>query len=230
MRWDPAQYARYADERARPFFDLVDRIEHAAPRRVLDLGCGPGNLTAALAKRWPGALVEGIDSSPEMIERATAHATDRLAFRLGDAATWQLPPDADVVVSNAMLQWVPGHQDLLREWAYRLPAGGWLAVQLPGNFDSPSHALMRRIADSPRWAAALDGVLRHHDSVWTPSQYATLLLDAGLRADAWETTYVHRLDGPDPVLDWVRGTGLRPVLAALSDADGAQFEVEYAAA
>lgn len=237
MRWDPAQYARYGDERGRAFIDLVARIDCAAPRRVVDLGCGPGNLTALLAARWPSAVVEGLDSSTEMISRAAS--VDGVAFRVEDAAAWTMPADADVVVSNATLQWVPGHQDLLRSWASILPAGGWLAFQVPGNFDSPSHTLMRSLATSSRWAGVVGDALRHHDAVSTPEQYATLLLDAGLTADVWETTYVHVLSGVDPVLEWVRGTGLRPVLAALSaddaapDPDGARpaaevFEAEYA--
>ncbi len=237
MRWDPVQYARYADERGRPFIDLLARIDCAAPRRVVDVGCGPGNLTALLTARWPAAAVEGLDSSPEMISQAAG--VDAVAFRVQDASSWQVPPDADVVISNATLQWVPGHQDLLREWAAELPAGGWLAFQVPGNFDAPSHTVMRSLTASPRWAPLVGDVLRHHGAVGSPSEYAQLLFDAGLSPDVWETTYLHVLSGPDPVLDWVRGTGLRPVLAALAnrpapDAGDVRpaadvFEEEYAA-
>lgn len=237
MRWDPAQYSRYADERGRPFVDLLARIDCAAPRRVVDLGCGPGNLTALLTSRWPSAVVEGIDSSPEMISKA--ESIGGIAFRVEDAASWTVPADADVVISNATLHWVPGHQDLLRDWAASLPAGGWLAFQVPGNFGAPSHTLMRSLATSPRWAGQVGDVLRHDDAVSSPSEYAQLLLDAGLVTQAWETTYVHVLSGLDPVLDWVRGTGLRPVLAALAQQSAPDpgderpaadvFEAEYAA-
>lgn len=229
MRWDPSQYARYADERGRPFADLLGRIDAPAPRRVIDLGCGPGTLTAGLAERWPDAVIEGVDSSAEMIASAAPLTTGRLSFRLGDVADFAVPRDADVVLSNATLQWVPGHRELLTRWAAELPAGGWLAFQVPGNFDSPSHVLMRTLADSPRWGGRLGGVLRHDDAVAEPGEYADLLLAAGLQVDVWETTYVHVLNGEDPVLEWVRGTGLRPVLAALSDADAAEFSAEYGA-
>lgn len=226
MQWDPEQYGRYADERSRPFLDLVGRIGAPAPRHVLDLGCGSGALTALLAERWPSATVEGIDSSPEMI--AAAPSGSRLAFRVGTVEDADVS-GADVIVSNATLQWVPTHRDLLRRWAAGLPAGGWLAFQVPGNFGSPSHELMRALASSPRWAPRLDGVLRHDDAVASPESYAALLLDAGLTVDVWETTYLHVLSGPDPVLQWVRGTGLRPIMAALSAAEFAEFSDAYAA-
>jgi trans-aconitate 2-methyltransferase len=229
MRWDPVQYERYADERARPFLDLLGRVHAAAPRRVLDVGCGPGTATTLLTRRWPGAAVEGIDSSAEMIAQATVLTSANLSFRLADAAEAD-PSDVDVLISNATLQWVPEHVDLLTRWAAGMREEAWLAFQVPGNFDSPSHTLMRELAADPRWADALSGVLRHHDAVRDPQDYALLLQDAGLTVDAWETTYVHVLTGDDPVLEWVRGTGLRPVLAALSASDGAVFEAEYAAA
>jgi trans-aconitate 2-methyltransferase len=226
MRWDPEQYGRFAEERGRPFLDLIGRIEASSPRRVVDLGCGTGTLTALLADRWPDAEVEGIDSSPEMI--AAARPSDRLAFRVGDVESWTQPADADVIVSNATLQWVPTHRALLTRWARELPAGGWLAFQVPGNFRSWSHTLLRSLAESPRWASLLDGVLRLEAPVATPSEYATLLLSAGLVADVWETTYVHVLHGEDAVLEWVRGTALRPVISALPASDYAEFEAEYA--
>jgi trans-aconitate 2-methyltransferase len=134
-----------------------------------------------------------------------------------------------VVVSNAAFQSVPTHRSLLRDWAAALPTGAWLAWQVPGNFASPSHALMRSLAESPRWKDRLGGVLRHEDPVDSASAYATLLLDLGWQADAWETTYVHVLPGTDPVLEWVRGTGLRPILAVLSETEQAEFETSLAA-
>ena len=237
LSWDPAKYVEFGDFRNRPFFDLTARITAPAPRRVVDLGCGPGNLTATLARRWPGAQVQGLDSSAEMVAAARAMAGTgddagsglpaRPTFGLADIRGWTPAPDTDVVVSNAALQWVPGHQGLMARWLQLLPAGAWLAVQVPGNFPSPSHALMRAVAQSPRWHKQLDGVLRHDDAVWEPGQYHELLLRAGARADVWETTYNQLLAGEEPVLDWVRGTGLRPVLQALGEREAHEFEAEY---
>jgi trans-aconitate 2-methyltransferase len=227
MDWDPRQYEQFAAPRRRPFLDLVARVAAAAPRHVVDLGCGSGATTELLAQRWPAAQVEGIDSSPEMI--AAAPATSRVTFSVGDVAAWTPAADVDVIVSNATLQWVPGHRDLLTRWAAALPAGGWLAFQVPGNFAAPSHTLMRALATSPRWSRVLGGVLRHEDAVAAPLEYAALLQSAGLEVDVWETTYVHLLDGPDPVLAWVRGTALRPVMAALPADEFAVFEADLAA-
>lgn len=230
--WDPAQYLRFSDERSRPFFDLTGRVLTAGPRLVVDLGCGPGNLTAALAARWPGAEVLGIDSSGEMIEAAAASAADRadghgrLSFARGDVRDWQPDAPPDVIVSNAVLQWVPGHEDLLPGWAAALAPGGWLAFQVPGNFDQPSHVILRDLVGSPRWRPLLAGVELNR-SVADPARYADLLARAGCRVDAWETTYVHVLPGEDPVTQWYKGTGLRPVLTALDPEQAAAFLGEY---
>lgn len=226
MQWDPVQYGRFGRERARPFLDLIARLDAREPKHVVDLGCGPGDLTALLAARWPTAMVEGVDSSPQMI--ATARDLDAtVSFMLGDITSWTPADDVDVIVSNAALQWVPGHERLLEGWARALPGDGWLAIQVPGNFDAPAHTLLREIAESPGWD--LGDELRHHDAVQSPSGYAHLFLAAGLEVDVWETTYVHVLTGENAVLEWLRGTGLRPVLAALSAEAGAEFSAELAA-
>ncbi len=227
MRWDPLQYGRYADQRGRPFFELTARIAAQAPRTVLDLGCGSGELTVTLAQRWPGARVRGIDASPEMIARAPGDGA--VDFSVGSAAELSAA-GLDVLVSNAALQWVPEHRELLTRWAGELEPGGWLAFQVPANFNAPSHVLMRELADSAPWRERLHGVLRGGESTDPPLAYLERLSDCGMDVDAWQTEYVHVLAGEDPVLEWVRGTGLRPVLGALSADDGERFSAEYGAA
>jgi trans-aconitate 2-methyltransferase len=219
--WDPATYLGFAGERARPFVDLVSRVRHEAPATVVDLGCGEGALTASLARRWPGARVLGVDSSPEMLAAAAAHAQDRVSFAQADVREWAPDGPVDVLVTNAVLHWVPGHAGLLARWAGQLAPGGELAVQVPGNFRAPTHALLTELCRSPRWSARLAALAPAPDAVLEPAGYLEVLTGAGLEADVWETTYLHVLSGPDPVLRWVSGTVLRPVLAAL-DADEAE--------
>lgn len=226
MRWDPTQYARYSDYRSRPFFDLVAQIGAQSPRSVVDVGCGSGELTVTLAQRWPTATLRGLDSSAEMIAQTPVGRGVRFAVQ---AAQDFDAVDVDVLISNAALQWVPQHQDLLTRWAGQLNDGGWIAFQVPANFDAPSHRLMRELADSPRWRHRLQGVLRGALAVAEPDVYLDLMTARGLQADVWQTRYLHVLQGEDPVLEWVRGTGLRPVLAALTDDEAEEFNAEYAA-
>ncbi|GJF23170.1 MULTISPECIES: trans-aconitate 2-methyltransferase [Streptomyces] len=238
--WDPAQYLRHAGHRARPFADLLARVPDlpagpaAKPPRVADLGCGPGNVTTLLAGRWPTARVTGYDNSAEMLARAEEHAGPtpgggRLDFAHADARTWTPAEPHDLIISNATLQWVPGHVERFADWIAALRPGGTFAFQVPGNFDAPSHRLMRDLAGSPRWGDRLAGTLRHDDAVLAPGAYLERLTGLGCTADVWETTYLHLLTGDDPVLDWVKGTGLRPVLTALDDDPEARdaFVEEY---
>jgi trans-aconitate 2-methyltransferase len=228
--WDPELYQRFGDERSRPFFDLVGRVAAESPEVVVDLGCGPGTLTATLARRWPGAEVRGIDSSAEMIEAARALPAEgqRLRFALGDVRDWKPDGRVDVIISNAVLQWVPEHLDVVARWAGFLPAGGWLAFQVPGNFDQPSHRALRELAGSGRWRPLLAGVQFNRQAA-DPAQYVDLLARAGFEVDAWETTYLHVLHGDDAVLDWYRGTGLRPAIAALPPGRVDEFLADYRA-
>jgi trans-aconitate 2-methyltransferase len=241
--WDATLYLRFGGERARPFSDLLTRVGAELPEYVADMGCGPGNLTAMLAERWPSATVCGVDNSPQMIEAArplapagalrssgsgsavTSHAPG-LSFMLDDIRHWEPPRPPDVIVSNAVLQWVPGHRELLVRWTDQLADGGWLAFGVPGNFDQPSHAILREMAASARWYPLLRDVELNRQSA-DPADYAELLAGTGCEVDAWETTYVHILAGDDPVLEWYKGTGLRPVLAVLDADQVADFLAEY---
>jgi len=225
--WDPGQYRRFADERARPFFDLVARIGTDAPRSVVDLGCGPGDLTVDLARRWPAAAIVGIDSSAEMIAAARrGEKRPGVSFAVADLRDWQPDARVDVLVCNAVLQWVPGHLGLLPRWVSWLSGGGWLAFQLPGNFDQPPHAVLREMAASPRWRPLI-GEAELTRQAGDLTGYLDVLAGAGCQVDAWETTYLHILHGEDPVVEWVKGTALRPVLAVLDDAETAEFLAEY---
>ena len=214
-------YLAFADHRGRPFFDLVNRIAADAPRRVVDLGCGPGNLTATLQRRWPDAVVQGWDSSAEMVAAAEERG---LEVQLGEISEWEPAPDTDVVISNAALQWVPDHRALLTRWARQLPSGAWIAFQVPGNFAAASHRAIREVARSEQFAEALrDMPFRAAEVVGTPADYAGLLTDVGCTVDAWESTYLHELRGSTPVLDWISGTALTQVRQRLTDRDWRRY-------
>ncbi|MFC5744011.1 trans-aconitate 2-methyltransferase [Actinomadura rugatobispora] len=229
--WDPVQYGAFGDERARPFAELLARAAQAVPEpaRIADLGCGSGGLTAELARRWPDADIDAIDSSPEMIEAARVHEIPgRLRFGVGDVTTWRPGGPFDLIVSNAVLHWVPGHTDLLPRWIDALTPGGRLAFQVPGNWGAPSHTLLRQVCRNPRWRDRLGGLFAARP-ILDPAGYLDLLSRHGCRVDAWETAYAQILQGDDPVLEWVKGTTLRPVLTALDPTETDDFLTEYGA-
>ncbi|KUH35590.1 MULTISPECIES: trans-aconitate 2-methyltransferase [Streptomyces] len=234
--WDPEQYLRHSGHRTRPFLDLLARIPElpataeGRPARIADLGCGPGNVTALLAERWPDAHITGFDLSPEMLEQADKHHAGTtpgggwLDFRHADAAHWTPDEPYDLIVSNAALQWVPDHPDSFAGWLEGVVTGGTLAFQVPANFTAPSHALLGELCDSPRWRSRLAGHGRRFVHVLDATEYLGRLTDLGCTADVWETVYAQLLQGEDPVLDWVKGTALRPVLTALEGDDAAAGE------
>lgn len=224
--WNPATYLNFGDQRGRAFHDLIARMNVSEPRRVVDLGCGPGNLTVLLAKLWPNAKIEALDSSPEMVEAARALG---VAAQLANVAEWRPAPDTDVVIANAVLQWIPDHADLLTRWVAELPDKAWLAVQVPGNFTSASHRTINDLVYERQWRHRLSGAdLRDEHAVLGVEDYANLLADSGCPVDAWSTTYLHRLTGPDPVLEWVEGTALRPIKAQLDDESWLEFRRDLA--
>jgi trans-aconitate 2-methyltransferase len=222
--WDPDRYLTFADERGRPFVELVSRIGATSPAEVVDLGCGPGNLTGLLAERWPAAHVTGLDSSPEMIASAQ-DLGQPVDYAVADLREWQPEQPVDVLLSNATLQWVPDHLELLAKLVEAVAPGGWFAFQVPGNFDEPSHTLRAELASEPAYAPYTAGVA--HPGAHAPAVYYDALAAAGCWVDVWETTYTHVLSGPDPVFTWVSGTGARPTLQALPDGLRNEFEEEF---
>jgi trans-aconitate 2-methyltransferase len=225
--WDPEQYERFRGERSRPFFDLLARIPDRSYGSVVDLGCGTGDLTAALADHWPEARVTGVDLSEEMLVPARERAeAGRLGFLKGDLAGWRPEQPADLIVSNAAIQWVADHDALLKHLVSFLGAKGVLAVQMPANFDSPSHTLLKKLGAEQRWAKKLGKRMRH-DLVQPLEWYVEKAWGLGLEVDAWETVYQHVLPGKDAVLEWMKGTGLRPVIAALKGAELDAFLAAY---
>jgi trans-aconitate 2-methyltransferase len=233
--WDPQQYLKFADDRGRPFADLLARVAVPHARAVVDLGCGPGNATATLADRWPEAHVYGIDADPAMVEAAGQLAGPRLSFAREDVRAWRPEQPVDVIVSNAALQWVPGHQDLLPGWVAALRPGGVLAFQVPRMSGSPAGRVFGEVAGDPRWRDRLAGITAptvaatDNGIVRPTDEYVALLTGLGCRVDAWETRYYHVLAGEDPVLEWFSGTGLRPYLSALEPDARDQFRAAVAA-
>jgi len=224
--WNPQTYLAYADQRSRPFFDLLARVGAESPRRVADLGCGPGNLTEHLAERWPEAVIEAWDNSAEMVAAARERGIDA---RVGDVRAWIPAPGTDVVLSNAALHWIPEHAELLIRWVDQLERGAWIAVQVPGNFDAPSHASIRALAERRPWSEPLHDIpFRSGKVVESPARYAELLTDAGCSVDVWESTYIHELTGENPVLNWITGTALTPVRDRLTEEQWQRFRAELA--
>jgi trans-aconitate 2-methyltransferase len=226
--WNPDQYTKFSDHRDRPFFDLLARVSLKNPCSIVDLGCGTGHLTASLLERWPDAQVTGVDSSAEMLEQALKYAVpDRLAFVHADLREWSPGSSLDLVVSNAVLQWVPNHETLVPDIANMVAPGGWLAVQMPANFDAPSHTLIREVnALGPFRAFTAELEPRTQQSLdW----YVSTLSGMGFEVDAWTTEYQQILHGENPVLEWVKGTALRPVLAVLPAELHDAFLREYGA-
>jgi trans-aconitate 2-methyltransferase len=223
--WDPEQYEKFSDQRRRPFADLTSRVAAGSPEVVVDLGCGAGAATVGLAQRWPAARIIGVDSSAEMLERARASDPhERVEWVRSDVESWdpaQLGAPIDVIISNSLLQWVPSHLKLIHDWITALAPGGWFAMQVPGNFNAPSHTLLRDVAmESPRAAELLPRLARG-EAVSEPAVYLFLLAGLGCDVDAWETTYQHVLDPgalqSEPVLEWTKATALLPVFEVLKD-------------
>jgi trans-aconitate 2-methyltransferase len=223
--WDPNQYLKFADHRLRPALDLLSRVRADEPGAVFDLGCGAGNVSKLLAERWPKARVTGVDSSMAMLEKARA-AAPRIAFVQAELAAWRAGEPAGVIYSNAALHWLEGHETLFPRLMEQLAPGGTLAIQMPRNHRAPSHTAMVEAAEAGPWKAKLAHV-RGIRAVHDPEVYYRMLAPLAARLDIWECEYLQVLEGPNPVVEWTKGTGLRPYLDALDDAAKKGFLAAY---
>lgn len=224
--WDPAQYLKFEAPRLRPALDLLARIPLENPGTVYDLGCGTGNITGYLRQRWPQARITGLDSSAEMLAKARKDHPG-VAFKKADVGNWKAGRGkADLIYSNATLHWLPDHQALFPRLMKNLKPGGVLAVQMPRNFDAPSHRLIREVAENGPWAEALKPVLRD-TPVMTPADYHGILAPHAGKLDIWETEYLQVLEGENPVAEFTKGTWLKPLLDALDEPMKSAFEREY---
>ncbi|CNI39577.1 MULTISPECIES: trans-aconitate 2-methyltransferase [Yersinia] len=226
--WDPDLYRQFEAERTRPANDLLAHITLAAPKRISDLGCGPGNSTQLLQQRFPHSQLVGIDNSASMLLSAQQRLPD-CAFLETDIRQWQPSEPQDLIYANASLQWITDHQQLFPDLLTKLAPGGVLAVQMPDNLDEPSHRAMREVAENGPWQQTLQeaGVIR--TKVLTANQYYDLLAPHAERVDIWRTTYHHPMPSAQAIIDWLRATGLRPFLEPLSEALRVDFLQDYLA-
>jgi trans-aconitate 2-methyltransferase len=226
--WSAGQYLRFEDDRTRPSRDLLAQVPLSDPRLVVDLGCGPGNSTELLIERYPRAQVMGLDSSPNMLRQARERLP-QVSFVEADIATWTPEAAPDLLFANAVFQWVPDHRAALRRLVEALPDGGVLAAQMPDNTREPALALMSEVAAYGPWAggAALDEAAR--PDLPPPETYYDLLKPLCARVDVWHIVYNHVMAGPEAIVEWFKGSGLRPFLDALAPAVRDDFLAAYLA-
>jgi trans-aconitate 2-methyltransferase len=226
--WNPHEYLKFSDHRLRPALDLMGQIPLDSPQTIYDLGCGPGNITNLLVKRWPGAAVTGVDSSADMLVRASQEAPE-VSLIQADIAQWSPPAPVDLLFSNATMHWLHDHGKLFPRLAARLVPGGVLAVQMPCNRDAPCNLLIEAVASDGPWRERLSQVRSVFQSVEFAQTYYRILAPVARFVDIWETEYLHILKGDNPVLEWNKGAALRPYLDVLGEVDRDAFLDTYAA-
>lgn len=227
MTWDPTRYLAFSGHRLRPALDLLQRIPLIAPRDIVDLGCGPGNVTALLRERWPHARLTGIDSSEAMLAHARRDHPE-IEWRLDDIATWQASPPPPLIFTNAVLHWLPQHHALLPRLLGQLAPEGVFAAQMPSNYQAPSHTLLREIAAQARWSARCSAVWE--GETLSQESYYEILAPLCNTLDIWETEYLQVLRGPDPVLEWTKATSVLPFREAVGEEEWPMFEAAYCSA
>ena len=224
--WSAAEYLRFEAERTRPAADLLARVPEGSIDRVADLGCGPGNSTELLRDRFPHAAIVGVDSSDDMLAKARSRLP-RVTFEKADIAQWRADAPFDLIFANAVLQWIPDHLAVMARLIWALAPGGRLAAQMPDNLDQPSHALMRKVAARAPFSARLADAAAAREEIGTFADYYAALAPVCAEIETWRTTYVHALAGPDAIVDWVAGAGLRPFLAPLAPDERQAFLTQY---
>jgi trans-aconitate 2-methyltransferase len=226
--WSAQQYLKFEDERTRPPRDLLARVPLERARQVFDLGCGPGNSTELLIARYPNAEVTGVDSSPAMLRQARERLPG-CAFVEADLESWIPPAGADLLFANAVFQWVPDHPTVLARLLGALPTGGVLAVQMPDNTEEPALAAMRKVAAAGPWAGHPALAEAARSELPRPESYYDLLRPLCSQIDIWHTVYNHVMVGPEGIVEWFKGSALRPFLSALGEADSRKFLTAYGA-
>jgi trans-aconitate 2-methyltransferase len=226
--WSARQYLKFEDDRTRPPRDLLAQVPLAQARRVVDLGCGPGNSTELLIERFPDAEVIGLDSSPDMLRQARERLPGR-SFVAADIATWSPDGETDLLFANAVLQWVPDHPAVLRRLLSALPEGGVLAVQMPDNTHEPALRLMREVAASGPWAGNEALAAAARDDLPTPGDYYDLLKPLCRHLDVWHIHYNHVMAGPQAIVEWFQGSSLRVYTSALDPAMRQAYLAAYGA-
>ena len=230
MSWSARQYVAFEDERTRPARDLLAALPPGDVHSAIDIGCGPGNSTELLVERFPHATLRGLDSSSDMIDAARKRLPS-LQFDTVDIGTWSERGPFDVIFANAVLQWLPDHAALLPSLVGKLSEGGSLAIQMPDTLEQPSHRLMREVATSGPWASKLADAAGQRTEIASASDYYSMLRPHCARVDVWRTTYHHPLaDGASGVVEWFKGSGLRPFLGPLDACERAEFLQRYLAA
>ncbi|MEF3119264.1 methyltransferase domain-containing protein [Streptomyces chrestomyceticus] len=224
--WNSEEYLKYSDAQSRAFEDLSARIGARNPRRVVDLGCGPGDLTAALARRWPQAQVTGIDSSPAMVAKAREHGVQA---EIGDIREWNPSADTDVLLCHTAIHWVPEHPELMASWLNALPDGAWFGMCSPDDAGDGIHSVMEEVADRPHWRELIsDCVLRLGEVMRPPDVYYDILEQHGFRPEVWQSRHWRCLHGKDALLHDLEAAPLRPIRARLDDEQWEAFRAEFA--